>query len=192
MPKNAPPSVPSNPTPLRSTSFLGVELDSVNMMARLTVERAQAVLNCLSSFRGRNVVPLKQFQRLLGHMASVAAVTPLVLLHMRPLQHSLQSQGGHDAAVHFEQVSLSSVAAPSAPWMNLAFLQAGVPQEQVSRTYCCHNRYFQHGLGRYMQRAGSLRALHGAPTALVQQLPRVVLLSHCCILAIPYATNATY
>ncbi len=31
-------------------------------------------------------------QRLLGHMASVAAVTPLGLLHMRPLQHWLHSR----------------------------------------------------------------------------------------------------
>ncbi len=53
---------------------------------------AQAVSNCLSSFRGRNVVPLKQFQRLLGHMASAATVTPLGLLHMRPLQHWLHSR----------------------------------------------------------------------------------------------------
>ncbi len=42
--------------------------------------------------RGRNVVPLRQFQRLLGHMASAAAVTPLGLLHMRPLQHWLHSR----------------------------------------------------------------------------------------------------
>ncbi len=67
--------------------FLGVELNSLSKMAHVTDERAQAVLNCLSSFRGRNVVPLKQFQRLLGQMASAAAVTPLGLLHMRPLQH---------------------------------------------------------------------------------------------------------
>ncbi len=72
--------------------FLGVEIDSVSMTARLTEERAQAVLNCQSSFRSRNVVPLKQFQRLLGHMASAAAVTPLGLLHMRPLQHWLHSR----------------------------------------------------------------------------------------------------
>ncbi len=52
----------------------------------------RAVLNYLSSFRGRNVLPLKPFQRLLGHMASVAAVTPLGLLHMRPLQHWLHSR----------------------------------------------------------------------------------------------------
>ncbi len=50
-------------SPMQRISFLGVKLDSVYMTARLTEERAQAVLNCLSSFRGRNVVPLKQFQR---------------------------------------------------------------------------------------------------------------------------------
>ncbi len=38
--------------------------------------------------------------------------------------------------------------------------------------YCCHNRCLQHGLGRYMQRAGSLGALD--PTALAHQLPRAV------------------
>lgn len=79
-------------SPAQRISFLGVELDSVSMTARLTEERAQSVLNCLSSFRGRTVVPLKQFQRLLGHMASAAAVTPLGLLHMRPLQHWLHSR----------------------------------------------------------------------------------------------------
>ncbi len=60
------------------------------MTAHLTDEHAQSVLNCMSSFRGRTVVPLKQFQGLLGYMAS--AVTPLGLLHMRPLQHWLHSQ----------------------------------------------------------------------------------------------------
>ncbi len=79
-------------SPVQRISFLGVELDSVSMTARLTEERAQAVRNCLSSFRGRNVVPLKQFQRLLGHMASAAAVMPLGLIHMRPLQHWLHSR----------------------------------------------------------------------------------------------------
>ncbi len=40
---------------------------------------------------------------------------------------------------------------------------------------CCgHNRCLQHGLGRYMQRAGSLGALDGASTALAHQLPGAV------------------
>ncbi len=39
---------------------------------------------------------------------------------------------------------------------------------------CCHNRCLQHGLGCYIQRAGSLGALDGASTALAHQLPRAV------------------
>ncbi len=113
-------------SPVQRISFLGVELDSVSMTARLTDERAQAVLNCLSSFRGRNVVPLKQFQRLLGHMASAAAVTPLGLLHMRPLQHWLHSRVPRSAwrrgtlRVGISQQCRCSLS----PWTDLAFLSS--------------------------------------------------------------------
>ncbi len=125
-------------SPVQRISFLGVELDSVSMTARLTEECAQAVLNCLSSFRGRNVVPLKQFQRLLGHMASAAAVTSLRLLHMRPLQHCLHSRVLRWAwrrgtlRVGITQQCRRSLS----PWTDLAFLRAGVPLEQL---FCCHN-----------------------------------------------------
>ncbi len=49
----------------------------------------------------------------------------------------------------------------------------GAPRTSVP-AYCCPNRCLQHGLGRYMQRAGSLGALDRAPTALAHQLPRAV------------------
>ncbi len=49
----------------------------------------------------------------------------------------------------------------------------GAPRTSVPG-YCCHNRCLQHGLGRYMQRAGSLSALDRAPTALAHQLPGAV------------------
>ncbi len=49
----------------------------------------------------------------------------------------------------------------------------GTPRTSVL-AYCCHNRCLQHRLGRYMQRAGSLRALDRAPTNLAHQLPRAV------------------
>ncbi len=105
------------------------------MTACLTEERAQAVLNCLSSFRGRNVVPLKQFQRLLGHMASAAAVTPVGLLHMRPLQHWLHSRVPRWACRRGTlRVGISQQCCRSlSPWTDLAFLRAGVPLEQVSQ-----------------------------------------------------------
>ncbi len=122
-------------SPVQRISFHGVELDSVSMTARLTEESAQAVLNCLSSFRGRNVVPLKQFQRLLGHMASAAAVTPVRLLHMRPLQHWLHSRVPRWAWRRGTlRVGISQQCRRSlSPWTDLAFLRAGVPLEQVSR-----------------------------------------------------------
>ncbi len=122
-------------SPVQRISFLGVELDSVSMTACLMEECAQAVLNCLSSFSGRNVVPLKHFQRLLGHMASAAAVTPLGLLHMRPLQLWLHSRVPRWAwrcgtlRVGITQQCHRSLS----PWTDLAFLRAGVPLEQVSR-----------------------------------------------------------
>ncbi len=75
--------------PTQRISFLGMELDSVNQTARLTQERAQLVLNCFKTLSGRTAVPLKLFQRLLGHMAAAAVTVPLGLLHMRPLQHWL-------------------------------------------------------------------------------------------------------
>ncbi len=49
----------------------------------------------------------------------------------------------------------------------------GAPRTSVP-AYFCHNRCLQHGLGRYMQRAGSLGALDRAPTALAHQLPGAV------------------
>ncbi len=40
-------------SPMQRVSFLGMELDSVNLTARLSEERAQSMLRCLSSARGR-------------------------------------------------------------------------------------------------------------------------------------------
>ncbi len=121
--------------PVQRFSFLGMELDSVEQSARLTEERAQSVLNCLNAFRGRTAVPLKLFQRLLGHMAAAAAVTPLGLLHMRPLQHWLHGRvprwawqrGTYRVAITPECRRTFS------PWSDPLFLRAGVPLEQVSR-----------------------------------------------------------
>ncbi len=52
-------------------------------------------------------------------------------------------------------------------------LSTGRGALRTSVSACCrHNRCLQHGLGRYMQWAGSLGALDGASTALAHQLPR--------------------
>ncbi len=163
-------------SPVQRISFLGVELDSVSMTARLTEERAQAVLNCLSSFRGRNVVPLKQFQRLLGHMASAAAVTPQGIASYETTS-ALATLPGPEVgmAPRYTASRYLPAVSPLPQPLDRPCLSTGrgAPRTSVP-AYCCHNRCLQHGLGRYMQRAGSLGALDRAPTALAHQLPGAV------------------
>ncbi len=109
-------------SPVQRISFLGMELDSVSQTARLTQERAQSVLNCLNTFKNRTAAPLKQFQRLLGHM-----------LHMRPLQHWLHGRVPRWA---WQSDTLRVQVTPACRqtftlWSDLSFLRAGVPLEQM-------------------------------------------------------------
>ncbi len=97
-------------SPMQRISFLGMELDSVNLRACLSEERAQSMLRCLESLQRKRAVPLKHFQRLLGHMASSAAITPLGLLHMRPLQRWL-----HDQVPRWARSTFSERGHPLAP-----------------------------------------------------------------------------
>ncbi len=147
-------------SPTQRISFLGMELDSVNLTARLSEERAQSMLRCLESLQRKRAVPLKHFQRLLGHMASSAAITPLGLLHMRPLQRWL-----HDR-VPVLPSHLQPMVGPC--------LSSGRSSPRASiQACCCFNRRLCHGLGGHVQRARSRGALDRAPAAVAYQLPRV-------------------
>ncbi|XDV35969.1 hypothetical protein PO909_005827 [Leuciscus waleckii] len=121
--------------PVQRISFLGMEIDSVAMCAQLMSERAQSLLTCLRQFEGKSAIPLKLFQRLLGHMASAAAVTPLGLLHMRPLQLWLRDRVPRWAWQHGTlRVPVTPTCRQTfTPWSSLSFLRAGVPLERASR-----------------------------------------------------------
>ncbi len=119
--------------PMQRISFLGMEFDSVNQIARLTQERAQSVLNYFKTLSGRTAVPLKLFQRLLGHMAAAAVTVPLGLLHMRPLQHWLY---GRIPRWAWKRGTYRVQITPAChktfrPWSDPSFLRN--PLEQVSR-----------------------------------------------------------
>ncbi|CAM4578880.1 unnamed protein product [Leuciscus chuanchicus] len=83
--------------PSQTASFLRIELDSVSMTARLSTQRARHVRHLAASFWTGSLVPLKTFQRMLGCMASAAAVLQLGLLLMRPLQRWLNARVPHRA-----------------------------------------------------------------------------------------------
>ncbi len=106
-------------------------------------------MNCLNTFKNRTAAPLKPFQRLLGHMAAAAAVTPLGLLHMRPLQHWLHGRVPRWA---WQSGTLRVQVTPACrqtftPWSDLSFLRAGVPLEQVSRHAVVYTDAYAKGWG---------------------------------------------
>lgn len=73
----------SNFTPSQNVIFLGLELNSVSMRARLSQERVLSLMNCLSQFREGAKVQYRTCLRLQGLMASSIQVVPLGLLRMR-------------------------------------------------------------------------------------------------------------
>ncbi len=119
--------------PTQRISFLGMEFDSVTKQhsPRNVLSRAEL----LKTLSGRTAVPLKLFQRLLGHMAAAAVTVPLGLLHMRPLQHWLY---GRIPRWAWKRGTYRVQITPACrktfrPWSDPSFLRAGVPLEQVSR-----------------------------------------------------------
>ncbi len=107
------------------------------------------------------------------HMA--AAVTPLGLLHMRPLQCWLH---GRVPRCAWQSGTLRVQVTPACgqtftPLSDLSFLRAGVPLEQVNQARCGLHECLRQGLGGHVQRACSVGGLYGSPNALAYQLPRV-------------------
>ncbi len=158
---------------MQRISFLGMELDSVNQTAHLTQEWAQSVLNCLNTFKSRTAAPLKQFQRLLGHMAAAAAVTSLGLLHMRPLQHWLH---GRIPRWTWQRGTLRVRVTPGQTftlWSELSFSSGRSTPGTGLQAGCGLHGCLRQGLVGHIQRACSVWSLDGSPTALAHQLIRV-------------------
>ncbi len=162
--------------PMQRISFLGMEFDLVNQTARLTQKRAQSVLNCFKTLSGKTAVPLKLFQRLLGHMAAAAVTVPLGLLHMRPLQHWLYGRIPRWAWKHGTyrvQITPACRKVRSLVPSGRSAPGAGI------QTCCGIHRCLDHRLGSHVQWARSIRGLDGPPTALTYQLPRVASSTPC-------------
>ncbi len=121
--------------PMQRISFLGMEFGFGQSDSAPHAGTRSVGVELLEYIQEQDAAPLKRFQRLLGHMAAAAAVTPLELLHMRPLQHWLHGRVPRWA---WQSGTLRVQVTPACrqtftPWSDLSFLQAGVPLEQVSR-----------------------------------------------------------
>ncbi len=106
-------------SPVQRISFLGWELDSVRMMARLTEERA-------SEFLQRQECGTTETVSEAPGAYGIRRSDCFIWDHFST-GYTPGSWGGHGAAVHCELVSPSSVAAPSAPGRTLPFYGPGYP-----------------------------------------------------------------
>ncbi len=156
--------------PMQRISFLGMEFGFGQSDSALTQERSVGVE--LLEYIQEQAAPLKQFQRLLGHMAAAAAVTPLGLLHMRPLQHWLHGRVPRWAwqSGTLGSKSLQPAAKPS-PVVR-PFIPSGRSAPGTGLQARCGLHSLRQGLGGHVQRA-AVSGLDGSPTALAHQLPRV-------------------
>ncbi len=106
----------------------------MSMTVYLTNEHAQSVLNYPSSLRGRTVIPLKHFQRLLGHMGSIVA--PLVLLYMRPqhCDHFIHQPAGR------YMITSHVTARPSSPPLESDVAQFAASRPHFGGAQSCSRR----------------------------------------------------
>ena len=72
--------------PSQQVLFLGITLDSVQMLAFPSQRRVEAILQILLHFRQDRMVRYSLFLWLLGMLMSVTSIVPLGLLHLRPFQ----------------------------------------------------------------------------------------------------------
>ncbi len=121
-------------SPLQRISFLGMELDSVNLTARLSEERAQSMLRCLESLSARGRFHWNIFRGSWGiwHPQPLSRRSDCFIWDRFSVGFTTESRDGHGATARTGSHSPRPAVAPSAHGRTL-FLRAGVPLEQVSR-----------------------------------------------------------
>ncbi len=160
-------------SPLQRISFLGMELDSVNLTARLSEERAQSMLRCLESLSARGRFHWNIFRGSWGiwHPQPLSRRSDCFIWDRFSVGFTTESRDGHGATAHTGSHSPRPAVAPSA-LVGPCSCRAGVPLEQVSR----HVLFQQTPLPRAggpCATGTQPRALDRAPAAVAYQLPRV-------------------
>ncbi len=115
-------------SPSQQVSFLGTVINSVQMAATVSAERATTIQRHTASFEEGTARPLKAFQRMLGHMAAASPVLQLCLLHMQPIQFWLK-QRVPSAALHQGRHRITvtrACASALTRWKDLLWLKKAV------------------------------------------------------------------
>ncbi|KAI3360259.1 hypothetical protein L3Q82_014572 [Scortum barcoo] len=123
----------SSPLPSQQVIYLGVELNSVSMRARLSQQRAEALTALLRRVTPHSVVTALSVMQLLGMMSAGHVTVPLGLLHMRRLQRWFIRLHVDPKRQRRRMVSVPPSVGPDlAYWGNPHVLSAGVPLGRVT------------------------------------------------------------
>ncbi len=142
----------SNLSPVQSISFLGGELDSVHMTARLTEERASEFLQRQECGTTETVseAPGAYGIRSCSHATRIASYETTSALATLP---GPEVGMGPRYTVSGYHPAVSPLPQP----LDGPCLSTGRGTLRTSvLAYCCQNRCLQHGLGHYMQRQAAL------------------------------------
>ncbi len=122
-------------SPSQRVSFLGTVIDSVQMTATVSAERAMTIQHHAASFKEGTVHPLKAFQKMLGLMAAASPVLRLGLLRMRPVQFWLKQRVPSAAWLHGRHRLTVTRACVSAliHWRDPLWLKQGVILDTAHR-----------------------------------------------------------
>ncbi len=150
-------------------------VDSVNLTARLSVERAQSMLNCLESFQRKRAVSTETLSEAPGaygirsrcHAARIASYETASALASRPGPEMGM------ATRHVPGLSYPVLPSNLRPVVGSCFSSGRSSPSASIQACCCVNRCLCHGLGSHVQRACSCGALDRVSIAVACQLPRV-------------------
>lgn len=114
-------------TPTQSVKFIGVILVSQLMIASLSEQRVNNILQLLQQFQTQARLPFRYFLRLMGMLAAVATVILLGLLSLCPSQRwvnnlHLKSSGHRNKLIKVTQQCLLTLK----PWRRRSYLTKGV------------------------------------------------------------------
>ncbi|XP_075325338.1 uncharacterized protein LOC142383616 [Odontesthes bonariensis] len=119
--------------PSQSTVFLGVTLDAVTMMACPSPRRVNDILRHLLPFREGRRFHYVEFLRVLGKLTAAAAVVPLGLLSLRPLQRWLHSFHLDARRHRHRRLAVSHRCLLAlAPWRKRSFFLQGMPMGSIA------------------------------------------------------------
>ena len=99
--------------PSRTTTFIGIVLNTVTMTAWPSPHWVDDILRLLSLFREGRWLPFVTFLRLMGKLTFISAVVPLGLLSLRPLQRWVNS---FHLDAQRQTLDAQGVTGVSSPW----------------------------------------------------------------------------